>query len=57
MLGAGNENVVWFFDSRWTSYCHAPKYFSACEELKVGFELALAFENVRKFDDSTNHVR
>lgn len=47
--GAGNENVGWFFDSRWTNYCHAPKYFSACEELKVSFKLAPGFENVRKF--------
>lgn len=33
--GAGNENVAWFIDSRWTNYCHAPKHFSTCEELKV----------------------
>lgn len=35
--GAGYERVSWFFDSRWTNYCHAPKYFSTCEELKVSF--------------------
>lgn len=39
--GAGNENVGWFFDSRWTNYCHAPKYLSTCEELKVSFQTSL----------------
>lgn len=44
MLGAGNENVLWFLDSRWANYCYAPKYFSTCEESKVSFQIRSCFE-------------